>query len=70
MAAVDTLKALVEKGITIVGENKDKIEDALDKASAFVDEKTGGKYSETITKGKDTVKSFIPAPPAAPKAEA
>ena len=64
MAAIDTIKELVEKGITVVGENKDKIEDALDKASAFVDEKTGGKYSETIAKGKDTVKSFIPAPPA------
>ncbi|CAM3915987.1 antitoxin [Smaragdicoccus niigatensis] len=63
MTAVDTLKQLLEQGITIVGENKDKIEDVLDKASAFVDEKTGGKYSETIAKGKDTVKAFIPAPP-------
>lgn len=70
MAAIDTIKLLVEKGITVVGENKDKIEDALDKASAFVDEKTGGKYSESIAKGKDTVKSFIPAPPAAPSNEA
>ena len=65
MDAVQTLQALVAKGITVLGENKEKIEGLLDQASSFVDEKTGGKYSETITKGKETVKAFIPAPPQA-----
>jgi uncharacterized protein YjbJ (UPF0337 family) len=50
--AKDLAKGLQGKAKTTVGENQDKIESGIDKAADFVDEKTKGKYSEKIEKGK------------------
>ncbi|KAA0021178.1 antitoxin [Antrihabitans cavernicola] len=60
MSLVDTLKGLIGKGKDAAAQNADKIGDAVDKAGAFVDDKTGGKYSDKIEKGKDAAKKVIP----------
>lgn len=64
-------KALVvegyEKGRKLLVDNADKITETVDNVGGFIDEKTGHKYTETITKGVDVVKSVIPTadePPA------
>ena len=64
-------KALVvegyEKGRKLLVDNADKITETVDNVGGFIDEKTGHKYTETITKGTDAVKSVIPTadePPA------
>jgi len=77
-------KALVvegyEKGKQLLVDNADKITETVDNVGGFIDEKTGHKYTETITKGIDVVKSVIPTadeppapapePPAAPESGA
>jgi hypothetical protein len=65
MSLMDTLKGLVGKGKDVATENADKIHDAVDKAGGFIDEKTGGKYSDQIGKGAEAVKNAIPEQPAA-----
>lgn len=50
MSFVDKAKDLVEKNI-------DKVEAAIDKAGDFVDEKTGGKFAETVNKVQDAAKN-------------
>ncbi|MBF6171617.1 antitoxin [Nocardia blacklockiae] len=78
MSLMDTLKGLVGKGREAASENADKIHGAVDKAGSFIDEKTGGKYTDKIGKGTDAVKNAIPEkdqpgqgpatpPPAAPE---
>ncbi|WP_280338732.1 antitoxin [Nocardia neocaledoniensis] len=60
MSLVDTLKGLLGKGKETVEQNADKINEAVDKAGTFIDEKTGGKYSDKIEKGKDAAKKVVP----------
>ncbi|WP_067673352.1 antitoxin [Nocardia miyunensis] len=60
MSLMDTLKGLVGKGREVAAENADKISGAVDKAGGFIDEKTGGKYSEKIGKGAAALKNAIP----------
>lgn len=60
MGFEDTFKGLVDKGKKLVTEHADKIEDAVDKAGDFVDEKTGGKYAEHVDKVQDAAKKAIP----------
>ncbi|MFC4124616.1 antitoxin [Nocardia rhizosphaerae] len=60
MSIVDTLKGLLGKGKETVEQNADKINEAVDKAGTFIDEKTGGKYSDKIEKGKDAAKKVVP----------
>ena len=51
--AKDLAKGLSGKAKTTVGENQEKIDGGIDKAADFVDDKTKGKYTEKIEKGKD-----------------
>ncbi|MBW0274410.1 hypothetical protein ATM97_09305 [Nocardia sp. MH4] len=60
MSLVDTLKGLLGKGKEAAAQNADKINDAVDKAGTFIDDKTGGKYSDKIEKGKDAAKKVVP----------
>lgn len=60
MSLVDTLKGLIGKGKEAAAQNAEKIEGAVDKAGGFIDDKTGGKYSDKIEKGKDAAKKVIP----------
>lgn len=63
MSLMDTLKGLLGKGKDTVEQNADKINDAVDKAGSFIDEKTGGKYSDKIEKGKEAAKKVVPPQP-------
>lgn len=65
MSLVDTLKGLLGKGKEAAAQNADKINDAVDKAGTFIDDKTGGKYSDKIEKGKDAAKKAVPHEPGA-----
>ncbi|WP_280381095.1 antitoxin [Nocardia wallacei] len=60
MSLLDTLKGLVGKGRDAASENAEKIHGAVDKAGSFIDEKTGGKYTDKIGKGTEAVKNAIP----------
>lgn len=48
-----------KKAADIAEEHGDKIEDGIDKAADFADEKTGGKYSDKIETGTEKAKDFI-----------
>lgn len=40
-------------------EHGDKIDQGIDKAGDFADEKTGGKYAGQVDQGQDAAKSFV-----------
>jgi len=48
--AKDALSDNLDKAKDAITDNVDKIEDAIDKAGDFIDDKTGGKFAETIYK--------------------
>lgn len=56
-------KGVAEQGLgkarQVASENSDKVTGGLGKAEQFVNEKTGGKYSETIAKGKAGVENAL-----------
>lgn len=60
MGFSDNLKGLVDKGKQAAAENSDKIEDAVEKAGDFIDDKTGGKYADTVDKVQEAAKKAIP----------
>jgi MT0933-like antitoxin protein len=46
----------LDKAKDLLSQNADKVEMAIDKAGDFVDEKTQGKYSDTIHKVQEEAK--------------
>lgn len=60
MGFADNLKGIVDKGKDLAAENSDKIDDVVDKAGDFIDNKTGGKYSDKIDKVQEAAKKAIP----------
>jgi hypothetical protein len=48
--------AFLDKAKDLLSQNADKIGTAIDKAGEFVDEKTQGKYSDTIHKVQEEAK--------------
>ncbi|MET8652031.1 MULTISPECIES: antitoxin [Nocardia] len=60
MSLADTLKGLVGKGKDAAAKNAPKINEAVDKAGDFIDQKTKGKYSDKIEKGKEAAKKVVP----------
>ena len=46
----------LDKAKDLLSQNADKVETAIDKAGEFVDEKTQGKYSDTIHKVQEEAK--------------
>ncbi|NEW38911.1 antitoxin [Nocardia cyriacigeorgica] len=60
MSLMDTLKGLVGKGQEAAAKNSDKINQAIDKGGDFIDQKTKGKYSDKIEKGKEAAKKAVP----------
>ena len=46
----------LDKAKDLLSQNADKIEMAIDKAGEFVDDKTQGKYSDTIHKVQEEAK--------------
>ncbi|MGY4098602.1 antitoxin [Nocardia sp. R16R-3T] len=67
MNLADTLKGLVGKGKEAAAKNADKINEAVDRAGGFLDDKTGHKYHDKIEKGKQAAKNAIPTDQSAPK---
>ncbi|MCX6400786.1 MAG: antitoxin [Propionibacteriales bacterium] len=59
MGLLDKFKGAKDKAVDAVAEHGDKIEAGIDKAADFVDDKTGGKYSDKIegatSKAKDAL---------------
>jgi hypothetical protein len=68
MSLVDTLKGLVGKGKDAAAKNADKINDAVDKTGDFIDNKTKGKYTDKIEKGKEAAKKVVPPEQPGPQA--
>jgi ABC-type transporter Mla subunit MlaD len=52
MGLFDKVKKLAE-------DHGDKLEGAVDKVAEVVDDKTGGKYSDTIESGAEAAKGFL-----------
>lgn len=59
MGIGDSLKGIVDKGKELAAEHGDKIEGAVDKAGDIIDQKTGGKYAETVDKVQDAAKKAL-----------
>ncbi len=49
--------SFLDKAKDLIGKNTEKVEQAIDKAGDFVDDKTGGKYSATVDKVQDAAKN-------------
>ncbi|AMY23988.1 MULTISPECIES: antitoxin [Nocardiaceae] len=60
MGFADNLKGMVDKGKNLAAENSDKIDDVVEKAGDFIDNKTGGKYADKIDKVQEAAKKAIP----------
>ena len=58
-AVVEVVKAAVSVVAGYAQQNRDKVEGALDKAEAKIDEKTGGKHADTVTKVRASVDKGI-----------
>lgn len=54
-AVIEVVKAAVGLAAGYASENRDKVDGALDKAVQTIDEKTGGKHGETVTKVREQV---------------
>lgn len=54
-AAAKAAQQAKEKAGEIAHEQRDKVEEVLDKAGHAIDEKTEGKYHDKVAKAKDTV---------------
>ncbi|WP_411732919.1 antitoxin [Paeniglutamicibacter sp.] len=63
MSIFDQLKGkaaeLKDKAAGLIHENSDKIGGAIDNAGDFIDEKTGGKFSEHVDKVQDGAKGLL-----------
>ena len=63
MSIFDELKGkaaeLKDKATELIHENSDKIGGAIDSAGDFIDEKTGGKFSEHVDKVQDGAKGLL-----------
>jgi len=49
----------LDKAKDLAGDNADKLDGAVDKAAEFVDEKTGGKFTDQINSGAETAKEQL-----------
>lgn len=47
---------IFDKAKEMLGDNQEAVDQGIDKAGDFVDEKTGGQHSEQIDQGADFVK--------------
>jgi ElaB/YqjD/DUF883 family membrane-anchored ribosome-binding protein len=59
MGFADRLKGLTKKAEDTAVEHKDQIHQAVQKAEATADQRTGGKYHEQIQKASAKADSFV-----------
>ena len=50
---------VMDKIRNLVGKNSDKAKTGIDKASSFLNEKTGGSHSEKIDRARDKAQGFV-----------
>ncbi|MEV5876384.1 antitoxin [Streptomyces sp. NPDC052101] len=55
----DALKNLKDKAEDIAEEHGDKIAEGLEKAGDLIDDRTGGKHSDTIDKAVDKAQDLV-----------
>ncbi|WP_446664372.1 antitoxin [Flexivirga sp. B27] len=48
-----------DKASELAGDNKDKVDEGVEKAGDAVDDKTGGKFSDQIDSGQDAAKDKL-----------
>ncbi|MBD0322333.1 MAG: antitoxin [Aldersonia sp.] len=60
MSLANTLKGLIGKGKQAAADHKPQVESAIEKASRIADQRTKGKYTDKIEKGKTAAKRAIP----------
>ncbi|GAA6525501.1 antitoxin [Intrasporangium sp. DVR] len=58
-AVVEVVKAAVGIAAGYAAENRDKVDGVLDKAAQTIDERTGGKHADTVTKVREQVDKRI-----------
>ncbi|HKX68794.1 MAG TPA: antitoxin [Intrasporangium sp.] len=58
-AVIEVLKAAVGLAAGYAAENREKVDGALDKAAETIEQKTGGKHADTVTKVRATVDKGI-----------
>lgn len=49
----------LDKAKSLLSQNADKVEQAIDKAGDIVDDKTGGKYKDTVDKVQEAAKKAV-----------
>ncbi|MEZ5253086.1 MAG: antitoxin [Microthrixaceae bacterium] len=62
------LGKITDKAKDLLGQNEEKIEDAVDKVADFIDEKTGHKHSDKIDGAVDKIKDVVGEPEPKPEA--
>ena len=50
---------LLDKAKSLLSQNKDKANDAVDKVGDMVDDKTGGKYADKVDTAQDKAKEML-----------
>ena len=51
--------SIMDKAKGLIGKNKDKAKDGVDKAADVIDDKTGGKHTDKIEGGAEKAKDLI-----------
>ena len=59
MGIADRLKGLTSKAEDTAAEHKDQIHEAVEKAEAAADQRTGGKYHDQIEKAAAKADTFV-----------
>ncbi len=59
MGLKDKFDKAKDKGQEMAREHGDKIDKGIDRGKDFMDEKTGGKYSEQMEKGADKAREGV-----------
>jgi len=49
----------LDKAKDLAAENKDQVDDVIDRAGDMIDEKTDGKYSDQVDQGQEAAKDFV-----------
>lgn len=50
---------LGDKAKDLAGEHSDKVDEGIQQAGEFADEKTGGKFSDQIDQGEEAASNFV-----------
>ena len=51
--------SIMDKAKGLLGKNRDKAKDGVDKAADVIDDKTGGKHTDKIESGAEKAKDII-----------